>query len=75
MIFYYIIICIYIISGPAGQDRAIRLWDVETGRLRRALTTRHGLGVCSVAFAPAGDAVASGGRDRVVQARAARPRV
>ena len=51
-----------------GQDRSIRLWEVDTGRLRRALATRHGLGVCSVTFSPAGDAVASGGRDRLVQA-------
>jgi hypothetical protein len=50
----------------AGQDGLLRLWDVETGELRKELRG-HTDEVFAAAFHPDGMRIASGGRDRAVR--------
>jgi WD40 repeat protein/serine/threonine protein kinase len=50
----------------AGEDRVLRLWDVETGQLVKELRG-HTEEVFSAVFHPDGKRIASGGRDRVVR--------
>ena len=46
----------------SGHDRAMRLWDAETGRLATTLAIGHTSWVSSVAFSPNGRTLASGSR-------------
>ena len=48
------------LATSESWDPTIRLWDVESGRLKAALEGNGG-GVCSVAFSPDGEILASGG--------------
>ncbi|MBD2465023.1 hypothetical protein H6G89_28870 [Oscillatoria sp. FACHB-1407] len=53
-----------LVSG--GQDKAIRVWDVETGQLIKTLQSDSGQ-VRAVAIAPDGKTVVSGSTDRRVR--------
>ena len=51
----------YLIS--CGQDRSIRIWDVNTQRLVRAIVDAHELSVISVWYDKSTDTIVSGGTD------------
>jgi WD40 repeat protein len=53
------------LATVGGDDRCVRLWDVATGR-ERAVLHGHTHLVFSVAYAPAGDVIASGGIDGTI---------
>jgi WD40 repeat protein len=50
----------------ASKDRAVRLWDTATGRLK-ATCRGHVKGVGNLAFSPDGTVLASSGRDRFIE--------
>jgi hypothetical protein len=52
--------------ATCGYDRLVKLWDVNTGKERRALKD-HSDAVYRVAFSPDGKLLASGGADRAVK--------
>lgn len=54
------------ICATGGEDRAIRLWDVETGELRYALPPGHRGAITSLQFTPQGQLV-SAGRDNTLR--------
>lgn len=54
------------ILASGGEDQAIRLWDVATGKPMRALMG-HQHQVNSLAFAPTGNTLASASRDGTVR--------
>ncbi len=54
------------LASPS-RDKTIGLWDAETGKCRRMLEGGFQSEVCSVAFDPAGLALASGGYDETVR--------
>lgn len=53
-----------LVSG--GEDKAIRVWDVATGQLKKTLQSDSGT-VQAVAISPDGKTVVSGGGDRMVR--------
>jgi hypothetical protein len=53
-----------LISG--GQDKAIKVWDLQTGQLRKTLQSDSGE-IQAVAIAPDGKTVVSGSGDRMVR--------
>jgi len=53
--------------ASAGDDHAIRLWDIESGQLQRTLTGHHDW-VTSLAFCEGGTKLLTGSRDRQVLA-------
>jgi hypothetical protein len=55
----------WIATGGGAWDNSVRLWDTVTGEVR-LLGQHQGL-VEGLAFSPAGDRLASGGRDNTVQ--------
>src|SRR5262245_33131947 len=62
--------------ASGSHDRTVRLWDTQTGALKRALSG-HALAVTSLAFSPDGKLLASGSADKSVRlwdARAADPK-
>jgi WD40 repeat protein len=52
--------------ASAGEDRTIRLWEPENGRLIRTIVN-HGDRVGALAWSPDGKVLASGSRDRTVR--------
>jgi WD40 repeat protein/DNA-binding SARP family transcriptional activator/type II secretory pathway predicted ATPase ExeA len=52
--------------ASSGEDRTIRIWDVDTASVQRILTG-HGDYVQSVAYSPDGQLLASGSRDRTIR--------
>jgi serine/threonine protein kinase/WD40 repeat protein len=53
--------------AAAGSDRFVRLWDLATGKVRRALTDeRVREGLCSMAYSPDGKVLATGHRKGTV---------
>lgn len=53
-----------LVSG--GQDKAIKVWDLQTGQLKRTLQSDSGV-ITALAIAPDGRTVVSGGGDRMVR--------
>lgn len=53
-----------LVSG--GQDKAIKVWDLQTGELKKILQSDSGE-ISAVAIAPDGKTVVSGSGDRVVR--------
>jgi WD40 repeat protein len=53
------------ILAGAGNDRAVKLWDVATGRELACLTGHEGF-ITSIAFSPDGQFIATGGYDSLV---------
>ncbi len=49
-----------------GRDKAIKVWDVETGELQKTLQSDSGA-IASLAVSPDGKAVVSGSGDRMVR--------
>src|SRR5262249_57304655 len=54
------------ILASGGDDNAIKLWDIASGRPLATLAGHQGT-VTSVAFAPSGDRLASGSLDGTVR--------
>ncbi|KAK3806988.1 MAG: WD40-repeat-containing domain protein [Benniella sp.] len=52
--------------ASCGQDKAVRLWDAETGLCQRTLTG-HYWDVKGVAYSPNGNQIASASQDRTVR--------
>jgi WD40 repeat protein len=48
------------VLATGGRDKAVRLWEVATGREFRTLERRHGAAVRALAFSPDGKALAMG---------------
>ena len=55
---------IYARDASGSQDKTIRLWDVETGELRRTLPAQHK--VLCVAFSPDGKVLAASYDDKII---------
>ena len=55
---------IYAKDASGSQDKTIRLWDVETGELRRTLPAQHK--VLCVAFSPDGKVLAASYDDKII---------
>lgn len=53
-----------LVSG--GQDKAIKLWDLQTGKLKKTLQSDSGA-ISALAIAPDGKTVVSGSGDRLVR--------
>jgi len=52
--------------ATGGEDRAVRIWDMATGRQQATLTGHDGQ-VWAIAVAPDGSWLATGGEDRTVR--------
>lgn len=55
------------ILASGGNDRAIKLWDLKTGELMRAISDAHAGAIWSVAIDPGGDKVISSSSDRTIK--------
>jgi WD40 repeat protein len=52
--------------ATSSQDSTVRLWEVETGKVRHTLKGHDGE-IDSVAFAPDGKTLASGCKDKTIK--------
>jgi WD40 repeat protein/uncharacterized caspase-like protein len=55
------------ILASCASDRAIKLWDLKTGELIRAISDAHAGAIWSVAIDPSGDKLISGSSDRTIK--------
>jgi WD40 repeat protein len=53
-----------LVSG--GQDKAIKIWDLQTGKLKKTLQSNSGA-INALAIAPDGKTVVSGSGDRIIR--------
>ena len=54
------------VLASSSRDKTVKLWDPQTGTVKRTLTDRTG-DVYDVEFSPEGDLLASGGGDKVIK--------
>lgn len=55
------------LASTSSDPKFVQLWDVASGKGRIRFATGHGDNIESLAFAPDGKTLASGGKDRVVR--------
>ncbi len=54
------------ILASSGNDKTIKLWDVQTGQCIETLSGHH-MGIRSLGFSPEGRTIASGSHDKTIK--------